>query len=147
MDKAWVEDVAGDKTPVGNLYVDGDTIYTASNFTVAAVDGSTGKKIWDMEGKDGGVSNSHLRGVRFANAWPWKYWGGQLLVVAGDKLYLGTRREVSKKEWADVITVLNKKDGSYVKTIDVKLDLVDMAVFGPRIVIATEQGLKFLALD
>ena len=48
-DKAWVEDVAGDKTPVGNLYVDGDTIYTASNFTVAAVDGTTGKKIWDYQ--------------------------------------------------------------------------------------------------
>jgi hypothetical protein len=88
-----------------------------------------------------------MRGVRFADNWPWRYWGGQLLVTSGDKLYLATRHEVSKKTWADVITVLNKKDGSYVKTIDMKTDLVDMAVFGPRIAIATGQGLRFLAAD
>jgi outer membrane protein assembly factor BamB len=146
-EKAWHEDFADDGTPTGDLYVDGSTIFAATNRIVGAIDGSTGKKTWSAEGKDGGLSPSSLRGVRFADNWPWRYWGGQLLVVAGDKLYVATRREVSKKTWADVITVLNKKDGSYVKTIDMKMELVDMAVFGPRIAIATSQGLKFLALD
>jgi outer membrane protein assembly factor BamB len=147
-DAAWREDIADDHSATGDIVVDGDTIYASSNFTVAALDAKgKGKKKWEVEGKDGALSASSMRGVRFAQNFGYHYWGGQLMAVAGDRLYLGTRREIAKKTWADVITVLNKQDGSYVKTIDLKKAMVDMAVVGGRLVLATEEGLKFLALD
>ncbi len=71
----------------------------------------------------------------------------ETVVLAGEHLYLSTRREIAKKTWADVITVLNKKDATYVKTIDLKKDIVDMTVWGDRLVLATEDGAKYLALD
>lgn len=145
-EKVWREDVADDHSPTADLLVDGDTIYAATNFSVAAV-GADGKLIWSAEGKDGGLRCGSMRGARFAGTIPYRYWGGQLLSVVGDKLCVSARREVSKKTWVDVITVLNKADGSYVKTIDMKVDLIDMAMFGPRLAVATTEGLKVLALD
>jgi len=145
-DADWREDIADDHSATGDLVVDGDTIYASSNFTVSALD-SKGKKKWQVQGKDGGLSNSSMRGVRFAQNFGYHYWGGQLMALAGDKLYLGTRREIAKKTWADVITVLDKADGSYVKTIDLKVDLVDMASLGGKLVLASSEGVKYLALD
>jgi len=145
--KVLRKEIADDHSATGDIVVDGDTIYASSNFTVSAIDSVEGKRIWDVQGNDGALTNSSMRGVRFVRNFGYRYWGGQLMVLAGDHLYLGTRREVSKKTWADVITVLNKKDGSYVKTIDVKKDIVDMEVWGDRLVLATEDGLKYLALD
>jgi hypothetical protein len=145
-DKVWREDIADDHSATGDIVVDGDTIYASSNFTVTALD-SKGKKFWDAEGKDGALSAGAMRGVRFAHNFGYRYWGGHLMVLAGDRIYLSTRREIAKKTWAETITVLNKKDGSYVQTLDVKTDIVDMAVWGGRLVLATVDGLKILAVD
>ena len=128
------------------MVLDGDTIYASSNFTVSALDGS-GKKIWDQEGRDGALSNGSMRGVRFVRFFGYRYWGGQGMVMNGDRLYVATKREIAKKEWADVITVLNKKDGSYVQTIDFQHGIIDMNVWNGRLAIATPDGVNFLSLD
>jgi outer membrane protein assembly factor BamB len=145
--KVLRKEIGDDKSATGDIVVDGDTIYASSNFTVSAIDSVEGKRIWDVKGEDGALSAGSMRGVRFARTFGYRYWGGQLMVMAGDHLYLSTRREIAKKTWADVITVLNKKDGTYVKTIDIKKDIVDMLVWGDRLVLATEDGVKYLALD
>ena len=154
-EKVWREDVADDHTATGDLVVDGDTIYASSNHTLAALDGK-GKTIWDEESKDGALDHSSMRGVRVLShgafsmnktAFAYRYWGGQMMVVAGDKLYLASKREIDKKTWADTITVVNKKDGAYVKTIDLQQQILDMAVWDNRLVLAAADGVRFLALD
>ena len=145
--KVLRKEIADDKSATGDIVVDGDTIYASSNFTVSAIDAVAGKRIWDVQGNDGALSAGSMRGVRFARNFGYRYWGGHLMIMADDHLYLGTRREIAKKTWADVITVLNKKDGTYVKTIDLKKDIVDMAVWGDRLLLATEDGVKYLTLD
>lgn len=145
-EKEWDEEVADDRSATGDLVVEGKTIYASSNFTVSAFD-DDGEKIWTSEGKDGALSAGSLRGVRFSKSFGYRYWGGNLMAVAGDRLYLATRREIAKKTWADVITVLDKKTGAYVKTIDLQKDMVDMLASGGRLVVATSAGLQFLALD
>jgi len=144
--KVWREDIADDHSATGDIVVDGDTIYASSNFTVAALDG-TGKKIWDAEGKEGALSAGAMRGVRFHKNFGYRYWGGHLMILKGERLYLSTRREIAKKTWADVITVLNKKDGAYVESIDLKTDIVDMPDWGGRLALATADGVKFLTFD
>ena len=126
--------------------LDGDTVYASSNFTLAMIDGN-GKTIWDEEGKDGALANGSMRGVRFEKFYGYRYWGGQGLVLNGDRLYLATRREVSKKTWVDVITVVNKKDGAYLETIDVQHPIVDMTIWNGRLALATSDGVMFLAID
>jgi len=144
--KVWREDIADDHSATGDIVIDGDTIYASTNFTLAALD-AKGKKIWDEEGKEGALTNGSMRGVRFTNSFGYRYWGGHLLALVGDRLYLSTRREVSKKNWQDVITVVSKKDGSYVETLDIQKEIVDMAVWGGHLAIATPDGVKFLAVD
>ncbi len=145
-EKVWDQDIADDHSATGDFVIDGDTIYAASNFTVSALD-AKGKKLWSAEGKDGALSAGSMRGVRFSKNFGYRYWGGSLMALGGDRLYLATRREIAKKTWADVITVLDKKDGAYVKTIDIRKDLVDMLVSQGRLVVATSDGVQFLALD
>ena len=151
------EDIADDHSAIGDVVLDGDTIYASFNFTVAALDAS-GRKIWDQEGEDGALSNGSMRGVRFERFFGYRFWGGQGMVMNGDRLYLATKREIlvpdpeskKKKEmkvWKDVITVLNKKDGSYVQTIDLQHGIVDMNVWNGRLAIATPDGVDFLSLD
>jgi len=145
--KVMRKEIGDDHSATGDMVVEGDTIYASSNFTVSAIDTVEGKRIWDVQGEDGALSAGSMRGVRFARNFGYRYWGGHLMVLAGDHLCLSTRREIAKKTWADVITVLNKKDGTYVKTIDLKKDIVDMTVSGDRLALATEDGLKYLTLD
>jgi hypothetical protein len=146
-DRVWREDISDDHSSTGDIVVDGDTVYASSNFTVAALN-ATGKKIWEAGGKnEGALIVGSMRGVRFIKNMPYRWWGGNLLQVAGDRLYLSSEREIKKKTWADVITVLNKKDGSYVETIDLKEQLVDMAVWQGRLVLATAQGVRIIALN
>lgn len=146
-DRVWREDISDDHSSTGDIAVDGDTIYASSNFTVAALS-ATGKKIWEIGGKDeGALVCGSLRGVRFFQEMPYRWWGGNLLQVAGDHLYLSSQREVQKKTMADVITVLNKNDGSYVETVDLKEQLVDMAVWQGHLALATAQGVRILAIN
>jgi hypothetical protein len=145
-DKVWKESIAGARSATGDLVVDGDVIDASSNFTVAALD-SGGKKLWDAEGKEEALSPGSMRGVRFAGSFRYRYWGGRLLAVAGDRFYLATTREVAKKTWADVITVLDKRSGAYLETLDVKAPIVDMATAGGHLVLATSEGLQILSLD
>jgi putative pyrroloquinoline-quinone binding quinoprotein len=144
--EVWSEDISDDSTATGDIVVDGDTIYASSNRTVTALD-ANGKQLWSAEGKDGALSSSSMRGVRFFKSFGYHYWGGDLMTVVGDRLCLSTRREIARKTWVDVITVLDKKDGSYVRTIDMQKDLIDMLASGGRLVVATSDGVKFLALD
>lgn len=145
--EAWSEDISDDHTATGDIVVDGDTIYAASNRTVTALDALKGKKTWSEKGEDGALSNSSMRGVRFFKSFGYHYWGGNLMTVVGDRLYVGSRREIAKKTEADTITVLDKKTGAYVKTIDVQQDLTEMLPLGDRLAVATKEGLLFLALD
>jgi len=145
--EVWSEDISDDRTATGDIVVDGDMIYASSNRSVTMLDGIKGKKVWTEEGDEGGLSSGSMRGVRFAKQFGYHWWGGNLMVVVGDRLYLSTRREISKKNWADVITVLDKKTGAYVKTIDMQKDLVDFLPLGDRLVVASADGVKFLALD
>ena len=97
-----------------------------------------------------------MRGVRILShgafsmnksAFAYRYWGGQMMVVAGEKLYLASKREIDKKTWAGTITVVNMKDGVCVKTIDLQQQILDLAVWDNRLVLAAADGVKFLALD
>lgn len=155
--KVWREDIADDHSATGDVVLDGDTIYASSNFTVTALD-SKGKKIWDQQGKDGALSAGSMRGVRFEKIFGYRSFGGQGMVMNGGRLYLATERKImgpdptgkKKKDielWTDVITVLNKADGSYVQTIDLKQNIVDLNVWSGRLAVATPQGVQFLALD
>lgn len=155
--KVWREDIADDHSATGDIVLDGDTIYASSNFTVTALT-SKGKKIWDQESKDGGLSAGSMRGVRFEKFFGYRSFGGQGMVMNGDHLYLATKRKYTgpdptgkkKKDielWTDVITVLNKTTGSYVETIDVKQNIIDMNVWNGRLAVATPAGVHFLSLD
>jgi hypothetical protein len=143
----WSEDISDDHTATGDIVVDGDVIYASSNRTVTALDGVKGKKLWSEKGDEGALSNSTMRGVRFFKSFGYHYWGGNLMAVVGDRIYLATRREIAKKTNVDTITVLDKKTGTYVKSIDIQKDLVEMLPLGDRLVLATADGVKFLALD
>lgn len=146
-DKVWREDISDDHSSTGDIVVDGDTVYASSNFTVVALD-AAGRKIWEAGGKDkGALIPGSMRGVRFEREMPYRWWGGDLLQVAGEHLYLASTREVEKGTWADVITVLNKKDGSYLETVDLKMPLVDMAVWQGHLALATSQGVRVLAIN
>lgn len=46
-----------------------------------------------------------------------------------------------------MITILNKKDGSYAGTIDLKEQLVDLAPWEGRLALATSRGLRVLSVD
>lgn len=104
------------------------------------------------------MSAGSMRGVRFEKEFGYRAFGGQGMVMGGDHLYLATHRKIQvpdptgkKKKlvdlWTDVITVLNKADGSYVRTIDVQQNIVDLNVWNGRLAVATPLGVHFLSLD
>ena len=45
----------------------------------------TGYEIWDVAGKDGALSAGSMRGVRFAQGFGYRYWGGRLMALSGDR--------------------------------------------------------------
>lgn len=146
-EKIWREDISDDHSATGDILVDGDTVYASSNFTVTALD-AQGRKIWDAGGKNEGIFMvGSLRGVRFEKNMPYRWWGGSLLQVAGERLYFSSRREIAKKEFTEAITVLNKKDGSYAETIDIKEPVIDMAVWEGRLAAATSAGVRVIAIN
>jgi len=73
-------------------------------------------------------------------------------VIRGNALIFWDLKVPGKKKklvdlWTDVITVLNKADGSYVRTIDVQQNIVDLNVWNGRLAVATPLGVHFLSLD
>jgi hypothetical protein len=70
------------------------------------------------------------------------------IVLDGDTVYASSNFTVAavdgkgKRIWD-----AEGKDGALIKTIDVQKDIVDMAVWGGRLVLATSDGLKILTLD
>ena len=104
------------------------------------------------------MSAGSMRGVRFEKEFGYRAFGGPGMVMGGDHLYLATHRKIQvpdptgkKKKlvdlWTDVITVLNKADGSCVRTIDVQQNIVDLNVWNGRLAVATPLGVHFLSLD
>ena len=70
---------------------------------------------------------------------------GQQMLVAGPHLYITTRAAPDTKSTEDVISVLDTKTGALVAAYEVKTSVIDMAVFGKDLVLATGDGLKLIA--
>jgi outer membrane protein assembly factor BamB len=142
MKNKWKTASPDESSGCGDMVVDGDRVYASSNFWVFAMS-PKGKIEWESVNKKGGLYPSANRGIRYI---PGSSFGtrksyGDLLVVGNGKVYVGT------DNGHDVITVLSADDGSYVKTLDVNETIVSMAVIGDKLAVATESGLKLLALE
>ena len=149
--KATIDDEAGG---VGSLACNDELIFAASNAIVVAVDGA-GKQVWEATNdRSGRLFPGTYRGVVrvrdiFNNAGPAvarSVTAGRQMLVAGPYLYITTRSAPDVKATEDVITVLDAKSGAFVAAYEVKTSVIDMAVFGKDLVLATGDGLKLIGL-
>lgn len=134
--KTWSPD---EQSGCGDLVLDGDRVYGASNFWVFALD-EKGKVVWESVNKKGGLFPSQNRGIRYIGNFGARKSYGDLLVSGGGKVFVAT------DNGHDVITVLDAAKGGYLHTLDVNETLVSMAVVGSRLAVATESGLKLMDL-
>lgn len=149
--KATIDDELGG---IGSLACNDELIFAASNAIVVAVDGA-GKQVWEATNdRSGRLFPGTYRGVVrvrdiFNNAGPAvarSVTAGRQMVVAGPYLYITTRATPDVKTTEDVITVLDAKSGAIVEAYEVKTSVIDMAVFGKDLVLATGDGLKLIGL-
>lgn len=122
----------------GDIAVAGDVVVASSNFHVLAID-DKGKIAWDAVNKKGGLYPSSNRGVRYVGNFGARKTYGDLLVVGGGRVFVGTDHDNH-----DVLTVLDVGSGEYVHTIDVNEPIVSLAVVGSRLAVATETGLHLM---
>ncbi|MCK6507062.1 hypothetical protein L6R53_27430 [Myxococcota bacterium] len=134
--KTWSPDK---QSGCGDIVVDGDRIYAASNFWVFSLD-DKGKVKWQAVNKKGGLYPSANRGIRYIGNHGMRKTYGDLMVVGQGRVYVATANG------HDVLTVLDAEDGSYVQTIDVNETIVSLAVVGDRLAVATPQGLRLMDL-
>ncbi len=134
--KTWSSDKS---SGCGDMVTDGERVYASSNFWVMALD-AKGKLVWESVNKKGGLFPSQNRGIRYVGSFGARKTYGDLLVVGGGRVFVGT------DNGHDVITVLDAATGEYVKTIDVNETLVSMTVVGDRLAVATDQGLHLMDL-
>lgn len=149
--KATIDDEVGG---VGSLACNDELIFAAANALVVAVD-AAGKQVWEATNdRSGRLFPGTYRGVIrvrdiFNNAGPAvmrSVTAGRQMLVAGPYLYLTTRIAPDVKATEDLITVLDAKTGAFVEAYEVKTSVIDMAVFGKDLVLATGDGLKLIGL-
>lgn len=142
----WSEKLNKDGSGVGALATNGSTIFVATNFSLEAYTPG-GSKQWAQHNGKGGLWHGRLRGVRylgnaFASTFAVRRTQTQQMVADQKNVYI-----TSAYKDADALTVLDAKSGEYVDSIDVKSSVVDMALVGPSLALATQDGLEFIALQ
>jgi hypothetical protein len=147
LEKIWHADTEEDVTGVGDLVCTDDLIYAVSNSEVVAFT-HEGKEAWRFEGKDYALMFGTHRGVLWAGSLPVanKVNSGRQAVIAGPYLYVTGRSGKKFREMPDDILVFDAKTGKRLEQIETNASIIDMAVFGPNLALATTDGLRFVGL-
>lgn len=127
-----------------------DQIFMATNFHIWAFD-KKGNDLWERQNKDGGLYPGQYRGLQYGeslipeigwfsgNVWGTERYPGNQMIATDKKVYI-----TSAYNQGDALTVLDAKSGDYIESIDTKTKILDMAIFGPKIALATTDGLKLM---
>jgi PQQ-like domain len=129
----------GDSDP-GSMAVVGDHFFVATNFTVSRFQ-DDGDIDWTAENKKGGLYPSSYRGVRYVDSLATRRSSGDLLVATDDSVFV-----TSSHDSKDVITVLGAKSGEYIHTLNIGKPIVELAILGDKLAVASFDGVDFLPL-
>lgn len=132
--REWLPD---QQSGCSSAIVDGDSAILATNFYVMELT-DKGKLGWMSVNRKGGLYPSSNRGLRFVSNFPVRKSINELVTVVAGKVWVAT------DNGKDVITVLDRKSGAYVHTVDVNQTIVALAPFGDRLAVATPTGVKVL---
>ena len=144
----WYASTEEEFNGVGDLVCNDDLIFAVSNTNIAAFT-HDGKEAWQYEGEDAVFMFGTHRGILKAGSLPVanKVNAGRQAVVAGPYLYVTSRS--GKKDFRDKpddIAVFEAKTGKLLEQIETHATIIDMAVFGPNLALATTEGLRFIGL-
>lgn len=141
--KEWKEAMGDTLSACGSLLVVGDRLYTASNFDVARWN-KKGSDKWEAENYKGGLYPGSHRGVTYRGRanFATRKSPNQLLVATDTQVYVS-----SGYGEEDLITVLDAETGKYVRSIKPSIQVVDMALVGGRLALATYDGVRFLTIN
>lgn len=117
---------------VNALASNSKNVYVSTKLTLSAFN-EKGSEKWLLWNKDGGLYSGAYRFVGSP--------GTQ--IVATDK-YVYITSNWSKT--ADALTVLDAESGEYIESLKVNAQVLDMTKLGANIVLATNDGLKFIAM-
>ncbi|MDB4980171.1 MAG: hypothetical protein JWM82_923 [Myxococcales bacterium] len=138
--KEFKEVVKDGGSDPGSLTVVGDHFFLATNFTVTRFQ-DDGDKDWTAENKKGGLYPSSFRGVRYVDSLATRRSAGDQMVATDDAVFV-----TSSHDNKDVITVLSAKSGDYVHTLNVGKPIVELAIFGDKLAVASFDGIDLLPL-
>lgn len=144
----WYATTDEEYNGVGDLLCNDDLIFAVSNTNIAAFT-HDGKEAWQFEGENAVFMFGTHRGILKAGSLPVanQVNAGRQAVIAGPYLYVTSRS--GKKDFRDKpddIAVFEAKTGKLLEQIETNARIVDMAVFGPNLALATEGGLRFIGL-
>ncbi len=142
----WHENTEDDEIGVGDIVCNDESIIAVSNAQLIAFS-YDGKEQWKYESKKGVLIPGTQRGIYRAGTLPVAAspLAGRQVVAAGPYLYVTSRAERKWKGESDVVTIFDAKQGSVIQQVDPRTVILDMAVFGPTLALATVDGLKFIA--
>lgn len=143
----WYAQTEDDEMGVPDLACNDDLIFAVSNAQIVAFS-HDGKPQWTYASKGGVLVPGTHRGMLKAGTLPIAHQiaAGRQVLAVGPYLYVTSRAERNWKGKADVITVFDAKSGKIVEQIDPQTMIVDMAVFGSDLALATSEGLRFVGL-
>lgn len=136
--KDWKEFVDDKSSGAGALAANSKLLFAATNFHVAAMN-EKGSTRWSQVNDHGGLYPSKYRGLRFMRNFGARRSQGQLLLADEKNVYVATSYQDH-----DALTVLNADTGEYQGSLALGTFVVDMAMVGPKIALATEDGLRFV---
>ncbi len=129
------------KSGFGAITAGGDKIFVATNTDLIAFS-LKGKQLWAISGGQA-LYCSQARGLRYGNSWPFGYrtTTGNLILADEKHVYLSSP---TSKEGIEAITVLSADKGEYVRSIEMKGRLLDMALIENQIAAITSEGLVYI---
>jgi hypothetical protein len=146
-ESVWYKETGDEVSGVSDIACSDELIFAAANAHITALT-HDGKVAWQFDSKGGALIPGTHRGQLRAGTLPIAHqiFAGRQMVHAGRYLYITSRAERNWKGKLDVITVFEARTGTPVEQIEVNTMVIDMAVFGPDLALATSEGLRFVAL-
>jgi hypothetical protein len=138
--KEFKENVKDNDSDPGSLVVVGDHFFLATNFHVMRFQ-NDGDVDWDVVNKNGGLYPGGFRGVRYSGGFATRRSHGDQMVATESALYV-----TSVHDDKDVITVLGAKNGAYIETLNVAKPIVELAVVGGKLAVASFDGVDLLPM-
>ncbi len=126
---------------IGSMYVNGDIVYIATNFVLAAYS-FKGKNLWT---NDDDLLPPYMRGLRYHSSFGVRKAPNNYLVADDNYVYVISQKKVKKKEpFYDNVSMFDTKKGKQVSVVEMADGeiIIDMQLWNNTILLITSNGLK-----